>query len=234
MAHGKEIEIKWKSEHVKRTDFMNFMTTQLQKLKITKFKYLSVMGPDHYWKNSTKHISNSAKEIMKMLGITDREKLSKIKDIMADNLPKNTVRHRVSPETNELTTKARLTTDSITVRAELNIPLDIAKVKQKDVNDWFKLNSYEKRITITKDCDIWWVPYEDGAMVSTVWYECYVDDVPNKIFIEVEVEGATEERSLEILNYWRNQLRFHLKLTDDLISEDSLYEIYTGEKYKKV
>ena len=56
----------------------------------------------------------------------------------------------------------------------------------------------------------------------------------DQVFIEVEVEGIPENEALEVLTQWKNQLRYHLKLTDDLISNESLYEIFTGKTYKKV
>lgn len=234
MAHGKEIEKKWFGSSVKRSDFSAFMFDQLKRLEEETWSFLSVKGPDHYWKIDDSFIKKAADEIIELNEGSGLPK-DQLVDIISKHYPKNVIRHRVSEGTNELTTKARLLgEEGITVRYEYNIGLNASKNKQRELDDWLKLNNYRKDVTLIKDCDIFFVDYPDGAKVHTVWYEVFCKNKDNQIFIEVEVEGVSKERSLELLEKWSNLMRRNLGLTNDLISEDSLYELYTGNKYKEV
>lgn len=235
MAKGKEIETKWIAKDVKRSVFSSFMFDQLKKLdKEETWSFLSVKGPDYYWKTDPSFVEAAVTEMIEQ-GITSSINKTAISEIIKKHYPQNVIRHRVSEDCNELTTKARLLgQDGIKIRYEYNIALNPNKNTQKKLDDWLKLNNYKKDVTLIKDCDIFFVDYPDGAKVHTVWYEVYCKGHEDQVFVEVEVEGATEERSLELLERWANLLRHHLKLTNDLVSPNSLYEIYTGNTYKEV
>ncbi len=241
MKKGKEIEIKWSADHVKRHEFLEFMTQQIKKAGTTKWGYLTVFGPDYYWKTDDAWVDEAMKnafqavELEAVVGKDVAEKKAKIAiDAFKKSMPVNVIRNRVSEDLNELTAKARLGDRHITVRQEENVKLDKTAAKQKDIDNLLMLIGMKRAVTIKKDCDIYTIKMEDGAKIDVVWYQTFVKGFEDRVFIEVEVGEVPEEQALEVLTQWQNQLRYHLKLTDNLISNDSLYEIFTGDTYKKV
>ena len=240
MKTNKEIEIKWHADHVKRSDFLEFMMGQLKKTGTTKWGYVTVFGPDYYWETDQSWVGEATKKIQSYLETVDlpqdkkNEIVKTIKDSIESRLPLNVIRNRVSEDRNELTAKARLGDRHITVRQEENVLLDKQKAKQKDIDNLISLIGMKRSVTIKKDCDIYNIEMDNGAKVDVVWYKTMVKGFDDQVFIEVEVEGIPENEALEVLTQWKNQLRYHLKLTDDLISNESLYEIFTGKTYKKV
>lgn len=241
MKKAYEIEIKWQADHVKRHEFLDFMTQQIKKTGTTQWQYITVFGPDYYWKTDDSWVEPVLLESLKLaelnVGLEEgiaEQKAKKAIETFKQLMPTSVLRNRVSEDANELTAKARLGDRHIIVRQEENVAIDDSKVRQKDVDNLIHLIGMKKAVTIKKDCDIFTIKTEDGAKIDAVWYETFVKGFDNRIFIEVEVNGVTEDKAIEVLTHWKNQLRFHLKLTDNLISDKSLYEIFTGDIYKKV
>jgi hypothetical protein len=57
--------------------------------------------------------------------------------------------------------------------------------------------------------------------------------VPAKTFFEIEVHNVPEKESLKILNDWKkNVAEKLLGLKKENIIQESLYEIYTGKRYR--
>ena len=245
MKKAYEIEIKWQADHVKRHEFLDFMTQQIKKAGTTQWQYITVFGPDYYWKTDDSWVDEALSqaleksELLSLATAVDENALidtqkKKAIEIFKSMMPVSVLRNRVSEDSNELTAKARLGDRHIIVRQEENVPIDSEHVKQRDIDNLIHLIGMKKTVTIKKDCDIFTIKTDDGAKVDAVWYETFVKGFDNRVFIEVEVSGVSEDLALEILTRWKNQLRFHLKLTDNLISDQSLYEIFTGESYKRV
>jgi adenylate cyclase class IV len=143
---------------------------------------------------------------------------------------KHTLRHRVSKNTNELTVKARLSKKCIKIRMEGNIRLtkdnDI-----KEVHGTFKLLGFKEDVSLYKDCDIYFL--KDGkADISIVWYLVKKAGFKDRALMEVEVHGMDVKKSMKKLKQW-SQVMFKLfGLTEKNVITDSLYEMYTGNKYR--
>lgn len=143
-----------------------------------------------------------------------------------------TLRHRKSRNTHELTAKMRIYKKSIKARKEVNVRLAL----DQPVEDVFELMSMlglRKDVAITKDCDIYFI---DGstAHVSIVWYQVYADDKSVRTFVEVEVEGLSHQKSLKVLRIWMKRLEKMYGLRRKHVSDESLYEIYSGKRYHNV
>lgn len=112
----------------------------------------------------------------------------------------------------------------------MNVKLSL-KQPSDDVLELMPMLGFKKEFTITKDCDIYFI---SGAVahVSIVWYIVHKDGAKDQVFIEVEVEGLSHNKSLKVLNTWVEQIQsmFNLKKKD--FSNDSLYEIYSGKRYQ--
>lgn len=142
------------------------------------------------------------------------------------------VRHRVSKNTNELTIKARLDNKSTTVRTEINMQLS-KQCSLVDVTEFFGLVGIKRDFEIYKDCDIWFI--QDGqAEVSIVWYKVSKPKMRDRIFMEVEVHNVGERDSMRILKRWTKVLHDLFGLSDKDVLQDSLYEIYSGKRYKLI
>jgi len=141
-------------------------------------------------------------------------------------------RHRIGATTNEITCKARLSDKSIEVRKEINIPL-ARDASPYDVQAFFELIGFKRTTPLYKTCDIFFI--QDGeASVDIVWYKTTAKDhkIP-KVFVEVEIAGLPTRKSKKLLKKWKRTMKDLYGLTDDDISPDSLYEIYSGKKYRK-
>lgn len=140
-------------------------------------------------------------------------------------------RHRIGSTTNELTVKARLTDKSITVRKEVNIPL-AADATPFDVLAFFELIGFKRVLPIYKTCDIFFI--KDGkASVDVVWYKVTHAHKAPDFYVEVEIGGLNTRKSKKLLKRWKKVMFDLYGLTDNDISPDSLYEIYSGKKYRK-
>lgn len=141
----------------------------------------------------------------------------------------HTLRHRYGKNTNELTAKMRLYKNSIKTRKEVNVKLH-PKQSLEDVFELCSMLGFVKDVTITKDCDIYFIS-GSRAHVSIVWYKVSVANQEPRTFIEVEVEGLSHKKSLGVLKLWSKRLESMYGLRKRDISDKSLYEIYTGKRY---
>lgn len=144
-------------------------------------------------------------------------------------------RHRDGIDLKELTVKARVDSDDITVRVEHNIALDLKLATTQSVHAFLKTSGYQKQVTIIKDCDIYHFKMKKSPVqVTVVWYEVKCKGHPTRAFIEVEVDGGTRKQRLSSLTYWSKLVHKKLGLKKSDLSKDSLYEIYTGSRYRLV
>ena len=67
---------------------------------------------------------------------------------------------------------------------------------------------------------------------TVVWYEVICKGHPKRTFIEVEVDGGSKKQRLQVLKNWARLIDKGLNLNKKHISQDSLYELYTGTKYR--
>lgn len=142
------------------------------------------------------------------------------------------IRHRVGKSTNELTVKARMNKQSTTIRAEGNIALSSTN-DLREVHGTLRLLGFDNIMAIYKDCDIYF--FDDGiAELSVVWYVVKYKDRHDRIFIEIEIHGLPQKSSMKYLNKWSKIFyqMFGISKTD--IVPHSLYEIYSGKKYRMV
>jgi adenylate cyclase class IV len=128
--------------------------------------------------------------------------------------------------------KARVASDDIKVRVEHNVPLDLRKASPRVVHAFLKTLGFEKQVTVSKDCDIYFFKMKKPALhVSVVWYEVACKGHPNQAFVEVEVEGGTRKQKMRALHMWEAVVHAGLGLTKKDVSKDSLYEIYANQRY---
>lgn len=138
------------------------------------------------------------------------------------------IRHRNSADVNEITLKLREKNNTITVRKEINIPL-AKESTALDVRTFLQNIGFTDDVKIHKSCDIFYIK-DKNAEIDIVWYKVTSAGQRPKVFIEVEVGQVGEESGLKILKKWANVIQklFKLKEKSDL----SLYEIYSGKRYR--
>lgn len=143
------------------------------------------------------------------------------------------VRHRISKNTHELTIKLRIYKKSIKARKEVNVRL-AQDQPIEDVVEFLACLGFKQKIRLVKDCDIYFVVLPNGVHASIVWY--VVEDEAGDLqrFIEVEIEGQSHHRSLAVLDFWCKRIEKLYGLTKRDRSDDSLYELYTGKRYRNV
>lgn len=144
-------------------------------------------------------------------------------------------RHRHGTDINEITVKARLSSKSTTVRHEANVKLAI-DMPVTEVECALSLMGFNYSFSIYKDCDIYFI-HDGKAEVSIVWYVITVPQskykAPPRTFFEIEVHNVPERESLKILKKWKKMVAENLlSLSEKMIIPESLYEIYTGKKYR--
>jgi adenylate cyclase class IV len=139
-------------------------------------------------------------------------------------------RHRHGSSSNELTTKARTSKRSTTIRAETNLMLE-KSTSPLQVQEFFLELGFPKVLPIFKDCDIYFIK-EGQFVVDVVWYRVTCGKAKVRDFIEVEVHEAPVKQSLAILNRWKKFLQAEFGITDADIVHESLYEIYSGKRYR--
>lgn len=143
-------------------------------------------------------------------------------------------RHRHGVDVNELTVKARLSEKSIKVRKEGNLHL-AQNTPVTEVKESLELMGFDLSFSIYKDCDIYFIE-ENGAEISIVWYA--VDRPKSKMkrryFFEIEVQKTSQKQSLKLLHKWTKISYQLFSLSNTDLIHDSLYEIYTGKRYKNV
>lgn len=140
-------------------------------------------------------------------------------------------RHRYGPDCHELTVKGRLSAGSITVRLEKNLEIG-GKTTPDDVQVALLASGFKPKLNIYKDCLIYEI-HADGAEIVVVWYRVKKSGRKSwDRYAEVEVNGVSEKKSLKILARWSKIMKDLYGLTEDDVSDLSLYEIYTGERYQ--
>jgi adenylate cyclase class IV len=142
------------------------------------------------------------------------------------------IRHRVGKSTNELTVKARMNKNSTTIRAEGNIAISSTN-DIREVHGTLKLLGFDNVMAIYKDCDIYF--FSDGiAELSVVWYVVKYKGRHDRVFIEIEIHGLPQRSSMKYLNKWSNIFYKLYGISKTDIVPHSLYEIYSGKKYRMV
>lgn len=172
--------------------------------------------------------------------IKDHIKVNKLKfdylfaagyDYYYENEEGRAPRHRIGGTTNEITCKARTSDSSIEVRKEVNLPL-APEASPHDVQAFFELIGFKKVMPLYKACDIFFIK-DGGGSVDVVWYKSTKSKTKPLILVEVEVAGLPVQKSRKLLSKWHGIMKELYGLTDEDISPDSLYEIYSGKKYRK-
>lgn len=144
-------------------------------------------------------------------------------------------RHRSGIDINEITIKARLSSKSTVVRHEANVKLT-ADMPVTEVECALNLMGFHHAFSIYKDCDIYFI--QDGnAEISVVWYRITMAQSkyksPPRTFFEIEVHNVPEKQSLKILKKWKKMIAENtLSLPNTSVIPESLYEIYTGKRYR--
>ena len=142
------------------------------------------------------------------------------------------LRHRTGADSNELTVKARIKSNSIKIRKEVNVKIS-EEATPLDVSAMFKLLGFKQEFAIYKSCDILFVK-DKNAEVSIVWYKVTKSGDRLRTFMEVEVDWVPQKESVRILNKWTKIVEHLFKLGPEHVSPDSLYEIFSGKRYRKV
>lgn len=140
-----------------------------------------------------------------------------------------TVRHRISRNTHELTSKMRLNRRSILSRKEVNVKLD-RKQPVSDVFEFLSMLGLKMAVPLRKSCDIYFIS-GPKTHLSIVWYRVKRRGKRDRVFVEVEVEGLSHKRSLAAIRPWVGRLQRMLGLRRRDVSNESLYELYTGKRY---
>lgn len=149
----------------------------------------------------------------------------------------NTIRHRwFAGPAGELTVKLRKSNAHTTDRVEIDLQFD-GNVSQDDVTAFLVATGWQKLFTLQKDCHIFWLEMND-VPVSVVLYDVW--EIPEtkpkrKRFLEVEIDKGfqiNQEKALQTLEWWRRRLADTFQVTKPM--NLSLYEIYSGKKYKTV
>ncbi|MDE2425599.1 MAG: hypothetical protein KGO96_06795 [Elusimicrobia bacterium] len=142
----------------------------------------------------------------------------------------NIVRHRYDKfDYNQLTVKL-LKDKSIIDRIEKNI--SIRYENPEDVSDFLELLGFKKSLKIYKTSDIYYFQ-EKSIIFSVVFYTIKCKGFADKQFIEIEVEKDDKipiKNALEFLSEIKKPIMELFKLKEPI--NKSLYEIYTGKKYK--
>ncbi len=131
-----------------------------------------------------------------------------------------------------LTVKCRKSKDSITDRLEVDLNL-AGSVTARDVEVFLKATGWKHCFTLHKDAHIYWYKFP-GHSTTLALYDVQAEG-PCLVrrFLEIEVEktsAVSADTAYAILDGWRFKLKGRFKLREPL--NDSLYEIYSGKKYK--
>lgn len=147
------------------------------------------------------------------------------------------IRHRQNGENGgELTVKQRKDDDSIVDRVEIDLKF-AEGTTERDVTAFLLATGWVERLDLNKWSHIYTVR-RNGITSILAFYtvEEYsgLEVNPPRDFIEVEIDKEneiSEQQALDELNWWKKDLQFNLGLGEPI--NQSLYEIYTGERYVK-
>jgi len=154
----------------------------------------------------------------------------------------NVVRHRRDGDAGILTVKCRKSSKSITDRVEVDL-LFAPSISEADVATFLVASGWKRHLSIWKDAHIYWLKHGKNAVSTFALYDAMKlsskqegrpleIDSPRR-FLEAEIEKhsiASDQMGLELLKDWREKLTKEFKLGAPL--NDSLYEIFSGGKYK--
>lgn len=154
------------------------------------------------------------------------------------NAEGHVVRHRIDPpeQRHELTVKKRKSASSTRDRHEIDLHF-AAKTGTKDVGAFLETIGFTKHMTIVKDAHIFWTQLTPSLKATFVIYDAWRADKPNddRRFIEIEAEkgsDVTPDTAKRHINAWVKALQEQFGLGEPL--NDSLWEIFSGEKYATV
>jgi|SRR6185436_20630860 len=142
------------------------------------------------------------------------------------------VRHRVNSQTNhELTVKKRKSNNS--TRDRLEIDLKFAEnTTADDVKAFLLATGFELELPLRKEAHIYWFK-EGKTHLSVVIYDVFCEGFSDRRFIEVEAEKGSDvsvDHAKKRVNAWVKDIQDCFGVNDPL--NDSLYELYTGNKYQ--
>lgn len=145
------------------------------------------------------------------------------------------VRQRGDDAHHELTVKLRKSDNSTRDRVEIDLKF-AQSTTPDDVRAFLKSVGFKKAFTLTKLAHIFWVQFTKDLKVSFVIYNVVSDSHPGvRRFIEVEAEkgsSVTHETAKKHIRNIVKTLQTEFKLGEPM--NDSLYEIYSGKKYRTV
>lgn len=143
------------------------------------------------------------------------------------------LRHRHSEGAGELTVKLRKSVTSTTDRVEIDWKF-ADSMKYEDIAALLLATGWEVDLRLDKDAHVFW--FDEPNFTSTLSiYTVNNKDVKNseRTFIEIEIEKSSNldpQQALFELNEWGVVLMQEFLLEKPI--NQSLYEIYTGKKYK--
>lgn len=148
----------------------------------------------------------------------------------------NVVRHRIDPDgRHELTVKRRTSGSSTRDRLEVDLHFS-DKTQPGDVTAFLGAAGFTKSFTLVKDSYIWWVKLTPNLQATFVIYDSWLvnENAPMyRRFIEAEAEkksDVTHDTAKRHIRALVKRLQERFDLGEPL--NDSLYEIYSGRKYK--
>jgi adenylate cyclase class IV len=177
---------------------------------------------------SRSNFSETIKSLFQEKKIIYKGILAEGPDYYYSNSDGYVIRHRNSADINEITLKLREKSTGITVRKEINIPLS-KESTVLDMQSFLRGLGFKNDVKIHKSCDIFYIKNKK-AEIDIVWYQVTSAGRRPKVFIEVEVAQTSEKYGLKILKKWAKLLEKTFKLKEK--SDLSLYEIYSGKRYR--
>jgi adenylate cyclase class IV len=148
------------------------------------------------------------------------------------------IRHRLSGGGGELTVKLRKPKKSVVDRKEIDLHFS-DKTTINDIQEFLKATGWKEQVSLYKKAHIFWFQHRGQPRVSVVLYDAFEmvggNNVKHHRFAEIEVEKGeiySIEESKLLLNNWRKAMEASLPLGK--LQTKSLYEIYTGRRYRTV
>ena len=146
---------------------------------------------------------------------------------------KDVVRHRYSEDAGELTIKQRKSSESTLDRLEIDLKFH-KDVTKENVEAFLVALGFKVKFILNKDSYIYHIIRRESGIESVLaYYTVGTNDNDIKSFIEVEIEKSNNINKAEAfkeLKWWNKELKFNVGVGTPL--NESLYEIYSGEKYK--
>lgn len=205
-----ERELKFDASKVEKNSFIAWCKQQ------EHIRYLYVVGPDTYYRQGDHAVRHRHSETKSDIG-----------------------------NAGQLTVKRRKSHGSIMDRVEVDLEF-ADHIEVADVTAFLLASGWKKEFTLLKAAHIFWFERK-GIEVTVVVYEVgkvmgefqsksplISNKLVNKrLFLEIETEKSNKLNSTEAkaeLNWWHNTIAKSFTIGEPLNS--SLYEIYSGKKYK--